>query len=523
MNSGEFYIGYTDIEFKAFSIDRSYNSKSSFSGLFGFGWSSLFNTRLVELPDGTVNIHLYGDGSLQEFSLPQVNKAGIHQMVESIIAVEINSGKIYNTPVSILARKQELLTDKNLRNKSYQRYMEQGKIAYASRTSKTFTRWFSFMKEELSWNGKVYVYRNYDDTYMFNDAGKLMQYTDGTTQLQLDYGKKNISGFRVGDGPYCTVKSDTSGRIIQMSFEDSGRVKQALFQYDNKENLVYSRDVANNEYWYQYDKSHNMVRINYFDSTSLTMEYDPLTFWATRVTDRKGNATTYQYHAYYREDGTVDDLHYGTTLHDYDSTGKMVFTETLDTERKMQTADESYLYRYVHKTDTSYTENIYPPFIGNVVYRKSNEKEAWSSYDGKQRPVYLRLPDSVFIMKYNEQDLPEKFWAIDSLRKDTTTYTYAYNKEGELARVEKNGKKYTLTGSVQKGKVLVAGSAGAPLTIWFKDEKPIAVANGASEKLELPFSKTLTNKAALLKAQYEAIEDICAPKEIMHNWIWEKL
>src|SRR6185437_2831933 len=54
-NNGNFFVGYTDV--KAYpgiglSLERVYNSKSSYSGLFGFGWGSDYEVFLSPQADG---------------------------------------------------------------------------------------------------------------------------------------------------------------------------------------------------------------------------------------------------------------------------------------------------------------------------------------------------------------------------------------------------------------------------------------------------------------------------------------
>ena len=72
LKNGNFYISYTDIVVpvggKKLEITRTYNSKSTEVGWFGFGWGSEFETRLEVSDDGGIVIHEHGSGAKTRFT-----------------------------------------------------------------------------------------------------------------------------------------------------------------------------------------------------------------------------------------------------------------------------------------------------------------------------------------------------------------------------------------------------------------------------------------------------------------------
>jgi len=72
LKNGNFYISYTDIVVpgggKKLEITRTYNSKATEIGWFGFGWGSEFETRLEASADGAVIIHEHGVGAKTRFT-----------------------------------------------------------------------------------------------------------------------------------------------------------------------------------------------------------------------------------------------------------------------------------------------------------------------------------------------------------------------------------------------------------------------------------------------------------------------
>src|SRR3954471_5566197 len=71
LKNGNFFVGYTDIIYPGGfepKIERVYNSKTPFSGMFGWGWGNEYEVYLKVLADGSVLVHEYGGGAENRFS-----------------------------------------------------------------------------------------------------------------------------------------------------------------------------------------------------------------------------------------------------------------------------------------------------------------------------------------------------------------------------------------------------------------------------------------------------------------------
>jgi len=71
LKNGNFYITYTDIIVPGgdhdLEISRTYNAKSTDNGWFGYGWGSLYETKLIVSADGSVVVVENGSGAQTRF------------------------------------------------------------------------------------------------------------------------------------------------------------------------------------------------------------------------------------------------------------------------------------------------------------------------------------------------------------------------------------------------------------------------------------------------------------------------
>lgn len=89
MKNANFTHTWTDIEVPGpgfqLKVERTYNSRSLFNGMFGFGWCSDFETFSEVTPEGNIRIKECGAGQEIVYSPREVNKE-IDATVDSIIA-----------------------------------------------------------------------------------------------------------------------------------------------------------------------------------------------------------------------------------------------------------------------------------------------------------------------------------------------------------------------------------------------------------------------------------------------------
>ncbi|RYD77395.1 MAG: hypothetical protein EOP53_13060, partial [Sphingobacteriales bacterium] len=429
LRHGLFYISYSDMEFPGAKaeIGRSYNSSNTRTGFFGYGWSSFIETKLSALPDGTLSLNWWGNGLGDYYEPAVVNRKGLYEMLNAIIKDLVKNKKLDNEPGAIAEKKSWLLNNPRQRAEKYIELQKKNIAALYFPDAGSSQKWILDANQVIEWTGKTFMVKSWDDRYEFNSKGQLVLVNDKAYKMQLFYSNNRIEHITVDDSSTCNIDFDDKGRIVQLKMKLSNMEKIAVFKYDSSDNLIYSKDAGNNEYRFSYDLYHNLVRINYVDSTSLEMVYDAANNRIIKLKDTKGGYTTYQYPYFYTTEGKINYDHYATKLQQYDKKGRLLFSQYKEFENRSKDDGTTYLHRMLEQTDTSYHEVLYAPEVGNARYRKKNNKEAWAVYDAKGRTSYLHINDSIYKTFYNSNNLPESFIAIDSIKQDSVIYNYQYN------------------------------------------------------------------------------------------------
>src|SRR5690606_6166011 len=90
MRNANFSDNWIDLQIKNSGYDlrvqRSYNSRTLFNGMFGFGWCSDFETKLQVNPEGTIRITECGGGFEAEYKKQNHDSKGFDKTVQTIMA-----------------------------------------------------------------------------------------------------------------------------------------------------------------------------------------------------------------------------------------------------------------------------------------------------------------------------------------------------------------------------------------------------------------------------------------------------
>ena len=421
LKNGNFYISYTDIVVpgggKKLEITRTYNSKSTEVGWFGFGWGSEFETRLELSADGSAIIHEHGSGAKTRFTPKTAIDAvaASTKIVNEMKKTTPLSEKSASDLIQKLAKNAELRHTYAL-NFGIQATIAPGSVLY---TNDRGPQELFVTKEGFR--------RSHGDGRQdyFNNEGQLTKIADKSGYfVSFTYAKGNLHSIK-----------DSQAKQIFFSWYADGQVKEiwsagdkkTLYKY-NDSNLVYSKDIGDNVYEYSYDKSHNLSEISYSDKTKLKVDYDPKTFFVTEVLDRSGEKTQYQYGA----NSTNPDDHYWTIVTKSGFDGKPV-ANRYEYEIKAKADGSRYTYRILTvingiKTDTIYGDNSLPLKIarGNHVTNFEYNPQGLLTKKSSTKGDFVNIE---YAGKINK---------ISKVTNNEGTTQFAYDAKGNLTKASNN-------------------------------------------------------------------------------------
>lgn len=436
LKNGNFYISYTDIVVpgggKKLEITRTYNSKSTEVGWFGFGWGSEYETRLEVSADGSIIVHEHGSGAKTRFT----PKTEVDAVAASTKIVNEMKKKTALTEKAAADLVQKLATNAELRhtyamNFGVQAAVAPGTVLYSNDRG----------PQELSVTKEGYRRSHSDGKQdFFNNEGQLVKMADKSGYF-ISFAYKN--------GNLDSIK-DSQAKQIFFSWYPDGMVKEiwsagdkkTLYKYQDSD-LVYSKDIGENVYEFGYDKSHNLSSISYADKTKLSIGYDQKTFFVTSVTDRNGENTKYQYGS----DPKRPDDHYWTVVTKPGFDGKPV-ANRYEYEIKAKTDGSRYTYRILTeingiKTDTIYGDNSLPIKIarGNHVTNFEYNAQGLLTKKSSTKGDFVNI------------EYDDKINKIKKVVNNEGTTDFEYDPKGNLVKAANNQGKTVFLIYDTKGKI----------------------------------------------------------------------
>jgi YD repeat-containing protein len=439
LKNGNFYISYLDIKVPGggndLSITRTYNSKSTANGWFGFGWGNEYETYLSVEADGSVVIHENGSGAQTRF----VPKKAVDPVAASKRILEAMRKKSKVPAKTAEKLVQKLAKDAELRQIYARRYgvktkIPKGSILYSNtrglqevkKMSKGFVRKYSDGKKDF-----------------FNEDGQLskISHKNGYA-VNLNYKKRSLASIKDSAGKQLYFKWYPDGKVKKIW---SAGDKAATYTYEGKD-LVKSKDVAGNLYIYEYDANHNMTAVKYSNGKSMKMSYEPKTYFVSSITDVDGQTTKYKYESNPKNPYK----HYWTTVSKKSPTGKTI-DNRYEYEIKNKPDGEQYTYRIMTKINGVKTETIYSECCGLPLKISRGKHVTNFEYnkDGLLTKKYSSKGESV------ELEYHKKHKKITKVRDNRGWTKFEYSKSGDLVKALNDKGKivrldYNLEGRIRK-------------------------------------------------------------------------
>ncbi len=360
-----------------FLVERTYNSRSLYKGLFGYGWCSNFETRVEVLPDNSISAVECG-GGMEINYVPAGEKRNPKMIVKKIMS-QVRKGKKFSKKYMKIiegdlkqssALQSELIRALNLEGKA-----KTGQTYYASgRLGERLEVQNNQYKRFLP-NGRV---------EFFNQNGQLYKKADR-------------------QGNWIKIMRDKNGRIIKVLNNEG---KTLRFSYNSKgfvikgpnklkasfvvrkDNLVSATNSKEKTYEHVYDNYHNLTKTRYPDSTYESLIYNTDKDWVTSFRNRKNCKETYNY-----ETNKNNKNHYWTDVKKV--CGKRVTNisryEFWNKEKPGKGGQ--YLYRARQKVNGDVLDVIYDHRTGSPLFVTRNNWRTSFSYNPDGSLKFRKTPN----------------------------------------------------------------------------------------------------------------------------------
>lgn len=307
--NGNFYISYTDAINGDLEITRTYNSISTYKGIFGFGWNSFIESYIIIGPAGTPVLYSHGGGSIGYFKPVSPNQIYKDQLANSIITMERALIKKWITDKDVVDKNEQIkieaviktkLDRENTRQQEWQRLLSDGAvdpINVGVGDEFEYSCSCYFKKHDLVKTSDGFTYTAGSSVQSFDHNGLLQSViTEPGIETSIERGKEKptqdmITSISSGDNEFI-FSYDENGKVESITDNDSD--EEAIFIYENGD-LVRSVDTDRNEYTYEYDDAHNMTRIGYSDESEMLLKYEPKTNFVSEIVSVSGEITEYKY------------------------------------------------------------------------------------------------------------------------------------------------------------------------------------------------------------------------------------
>jgi len=469
LRNGNFYMSYTDVVVPGgfqMEIERVYNSKTDFAGMFGSGWGCEYEEYLRVQDDGSVVVHEYGGGADNHFTPLTTQALPLEKIYDELTSAAEKLGQFSNAEEEGAYR--AWLVDHH--QEEFDRFRKLGLVKTQHLGVGQVFRSRRFGNQVLSRVPEGY--QRASDTGRFEEfdlAGQLVRVWDANHNfVALHYDAK---------GHLSTMEDNNSNKFV-FAFTDKGYVKSigwgskvSRYEYSGSD-LVKSTDVEGHTYKYAYsaDNRHNMTGIHYTDGTDLRVAYYPTdqNENVKEIKDRDGTLYEYQY------DRSVKDQ-YGVTVTsthpdkkvavdtyryyvDHDANG------TTYTSRLMESIDGD-------ATDTSYNSDAQPLSITKNGATTKFEYDVYGHVTLKQTTTQtIKLTYDPIIRKVTS--------VTTTAGGKTTVVTFKYDDKGNMVdATDPSGKEVAVTYDDNGRVSTLAEKTGGTMHIEYnKDSKPVHVA-----------------------------------------------
>ena len=439
---GDLYFFNDDLKMNGIlglGLRRVYNSFNNDQvGIFGNGWSIIYEEFLKIQDDGSMVVHEWGGGASNHFT-PKTSSLRPHkEIVDEIMRAAAATGQ-FGSEQDRQNYKLWLERDANEEDQ-WEHFVSLGLLKpqdppvgstfFSGRFGAEFvTRVPEGYQRETKQNGKTFF-------EAFDKSGRLTRLWNANHDfVALSYNKVSGQLENMADNSGNRIAFRFANGLVSRTEDSRGNV--ALYRYKNS-NLV-SVELNGKFTRYYYDSENRLIAIHYLAGTSMQMKYNKdglLTF----VKDTDGTATTYAWAKTVTqacEVDTVDTLSKAPNGEIHHRTDQYFYVPN---------ASQGYVSKWVDTYDGAVVSATYDRDLNELTYTTS-KGTTYNTYDDLDRKIEERTPSgTVFKWTYDPATRKVSTFSATTNNNDVTTEHFEYDPKGNLVHAfDSNGLDFVLS------------------------------------------------------------------------------
>jgi len=270
-------------------VTRTYNSRSLFSGLFGFGWCSPWETKIEVTPESFLRLTECGAGMEVVFISKNFSSNRIEATIKTIIQ-EVKRRRPDLKADYLANLEKELKVNDFMREEFGRRMNLKGKVedgvVYMANGREA---------ENITLKNGQYKRTLADGTYQLFDAttGHLTHmYDKNQNYLKMIWEKDTLVSVSDNLARKLSLKYNPTSKKVSEVVGPNGLSAHYQLKGEDLTDVV---DFKGLKYRYTYDDVHNLIRIDFPDKTYKALTYNKDKDWVTSFRNRKGCIENYDY------------------------------------------------------------------------------------------------------------------------------------------------------------------------------------------------------------------------------------
>ena len=410
LRNGNFFVSFRDIAYPGGiepKIERIYNSKTDFTGIFGYSWGSEYETHLVIDPDGSLIVTEYGGGANNRFLAKSYSAKDLETSIGQLTEAAKKAGVI-SSAKDVDNYKKKLSNDFDFRAKQYAMFVNKGTMprkVVGEGTQYTSTN-FQYQYITKVKGGFVRVMEA-GVVQKFNEAGKLVQTSDRNKNfINFSYDKNNRMVQLVDNQNRKMNLSYNAQNLLEKVVGESG--KTAQFRYTKDGLLSYSKDDGGVENTFKYttDQFQNITEIGYPNDKDAKGQPKKMTILyygrdknssVKQVINPDGTSNEYEYFT----DAKIPN-YYAVRVLLKEANGARISDSKYEYFYKNRVGGVEFTSRMIATIDGDKTETTYDDKLGYPVKIVNNNRVTTMAYDPKGRMIKKTTPLETTDLTYDQ-------------------------------------------------------------------------------------------------------------------------